>query len=118
MKKIEEQIIKTFKAQCNNNNYNTEITLSPHDRVEGYAHDIVIYRLDDRAIFRYESKEQRFSFTLAGYNTPDTRSRLKALLGSFCNVLFFQKQGKVYLSDNGIKIGIDVNTWYQFKLRR
>ena len=117
MKKIEEQIIKTFRtAQCNND-YNTEITLSPRDRVEGYARDIVIYRLDDRAIFRYEPKEQRFSFSLCSYNTPTTRSRLKALLGSFCNVRFFQKQGKVYLSDNGVKIGIDVDSLYQFKLR-
>ena len=117
MKKIEEQIIKTFRTQFNNN-YNTEITLSPHDIVEGYAQDIVIYRLDGRAIFRYEPKTQRFSFTLAGYNTSTTRSRLKALLGSLCKVQLYMKQGKIYLSDNGVKMGIADNTWYLFKLRK
>lgn len=117
MKKIEEQIIKTFGAQFNNN-YNMEITLSPHDKVEGYAQDIVIYRLDDKAIFRYEPKEKRFSFTLAGNNTPTTRSRLRALLGYFCNVLLLVKQGKLYLVDNDAKMKIDTNTWYLFKLRK
>ena len=118
MKKIEEQICKSFERRCNDCDFSLEVVLSSRDRVEGYARDIVIYRIDDKAIFRYEPKEQRFSFTLAGYNTITTRSRLRALLGYFCKVQLYMKQGKVYLVDNGAKIEIDPNTWYLFKLRK
>lgn len=117
MEKIEEQIIKAFEARCND--YLTcEVVLSSRDSVEGYNNDIIIYRLDNNAIFRYEPKEKRFSFTLACYNTPTTRSRLRALLGYFCNVQLYMKQGKVYLVDNDAKIEIGINTWYEFKLRK
>ena len=117
MKKIEAQICETFESVIQNP-ISEDFKLSSRDRVEGYARDIVIYRIDDKAILRYEPKEQRFSFTLAGYNTPTTRSRLRALLGYFCNVQLYMKQGKVYLVDNGAKMEIDPNTWYLFKLRK
>ena len=118
MKKIEQKICKAL-APSAVYKHDEEFKLSPYDRV---VRDRIFkssyYYLHDSCIFWYSQNRQQFGFSLRGYNTPTARSRLKALLGSFCNVLFFQKQGKVYLSDNGVKMGINDNTWYQFKLRR
>ena len=116
MKKIEEQIIKTFEKRCNDCAYSIQVFLTSRDIVEGYARDIVIYRLDDKPIFRYEPKKQRFSFSLEGYNTPTTRSRLRALLGYFCQAQLYMKQGKVFLETrNGKKYKIDTNVLVDLK---
>ena len=116
MKKIEQQICEAFNAAIHNVGGGSK--LSESDRV---AHHLIFksdyYYHHDSCIFWYNHKQQRFGFSLRGYNTVTTRSRLRALLDYFCDSDLYMKQGKVYLEQDGKKHEVDANGIYFIERR-
>ena len=115
MKKIEEQIIKAFGPKVYL--HDKEFKLSSRDEV---VHDRAFkssyYWLHDNCIFWYSQNRQQFGFSLRGDNTVITRSRLRALLGYFCNAQLYMKNGILYFVTNGNKHEIDPNGIYAIGL--
>lgn len=68
MRKIEKEMLAAVEQVKNYANGNTTVRVAENE-IRVYLHSNLIYK---------ETHEGRF-FTLAGWNTPTTRSRLKAL---------------------------------------
>lgn len=78
MRKIEENMVEAVKKRQNWKSGNTEVTvcLKPLNQIviKVYLHGNEIYSL-----YEYEDGTQLIYFSLAGWNTVTTRSRLRAL---------------------------------------
>lgn len=78
MRKIEEQMVAAIKARKNFKSGNTEVTMTRNEYLGTctamvYLHDNLIAKI----LFKPENVEAQF--TMAGWNTNTTRSRLNAL---------------------------------------
>ena len=102
MRKIEKEMLA---AVCEHRNWNCGNTIVTCEN------NVVCVYLHGNLIYEDDMDERRESFTLAGWNTPTTRSRLRALGADIC-----QKNGKIYASKGSRKheIEIDKNSWYNF----
>lgn len=101
MRKIEKAMLAAVCERRSWSNGNTAVQVS-NDKVRVLLHGNLIY----------ECNGVEESFTLAGWDTTTTCSRLRAL-----GVRIFHKNGKPYASKcsslaNAIEI--DVNAWYNF----
>jgi hypothetical protein len=118
MRKIEKQIIEAIKAR-------KTVRLSARDlvRVENVSENPdckrVIYSLWGHDIFRAlvedDGSVYGMSFTLSGYPTVTTRSRLNALLGAFygaCARVYQKNYAQHWAIDD---TQVDENTWYFVK---
>jgi hypothetical protein len=84
MRVIEKQMIEAVKAGKNWLNGNTRVH---HDPVVGGC-EVEVYlhgNLIAKRFFRGEDKPGEWKITLAGWNTPTTRSRLNALIQEFAS---------------------------------
>lgn len=82
MRVIEKQMIEAIKAGKNWLSGNTRVR---HDPVVGGC-EVEVYlhgNLIAKRFFRGEDKPGKWQVTLAGWNTPTTRSRLTALCQAF-----------------------------------
>ena len=99
MRKIEEAMCAAVKERRYWKSGNTEVNVR-YDYL-GSVH--IEVRLFDNLIWKYNGAEDLTEFTLAGWNTNTTRSRLNAL-----GVGVYQKKGLPMC--NGKEIG--ENEWY------
>ena len=100
--KIEKQICGACDSAMHNHCDGAKLS----SRDEVVFHSVfksVYYYLHGNCIFWYNQKQQQFGFSLRGYNTVTTRSRLRALLGYFFNSDLYMRKGKIYVShENGV----------------
>ena len=75
MRKIEEAMCAAVKERKYWKSGNTEVNV----RIDTYGYTHVEVRLHGNMIWRYNEAEDMTEFTLAGWNTQTTRSRLNAL---------------------------------------
>jgi hypothetical protein len=106
MRVIEKQMIEAIKAGKNWLNGNTRVR---HDPVVGGC-EVEVYlhgNLIAKRFFRGEDKPGEWQITLAGWNTPTTRSRLNALIkefGTMDGISTFKGQAMLYRAgpDNAV----------------
>ena len=95
MRQIEKEMLRAVEKRANWHNANTETRI-----VGGVLH----VTLHGNCIARFFENGEKY-FTLAGWNTPTTRSRLNALgVGVSCRNFEPYANGKK----------IDANKWYAF----
>lgn len=112
MKKIEAQICESFDSVIHNP-ISEHLKLSTRDNIK-HGCLTTEYYLHNELVFWYIPALYQFRFSLRGYNTPTTRSRLRALLSYFCLAKqLYMKQGTVYLETfDGEKHELDLNGIY------
>ena len=101
MRKIEEAMLKAIDSEKSWHDGNTSVIVRPDSDGENE----IIITLHGNEIAR--SVKRKWSVTLAGWNTPTTRSRHKALR-SVTGMSFSQKDWLSYL--NGVFV--DPYRWY------
>lgn len=100
MKKITEQATKAFYNFEEFKQSNTH-TIVKNDSIELY--------LFNNLIASKQRNTANISFTLAGYNTPTTKERLRGL-----DVPLYTKKGDVYIKLIDKDILIDINKTYNY----
>ena len=112
MRKIEKQICESFDSM-KNKRVDCKRKLSSRDYVE---HDCFTtdYYLHEELVVWYFPAKYQFRFSLRGYNTLTTRSRLRAFLRYFCLAQqLYMKKGKLYLETfDGVHHEVDPNGIY------
>jgi hypothetical protein len=93
MKQIEKQMLAAVKERRNWRSGNTEVSV----RTDIYGCSHIEVRLHDNLIFKQNDAEDSAEFTLAGWNTNTTRSRLRALGVDVC-----QKDYRAYYKNRFI----------------
>lgn len=113
MRKVQKDMMAAILARKAWQGGNTVITVS----TLAHFSTICVY-LHGHLIAEIRSAVDTVRFSLAGWNTPTTRSRLnpiiKCLLGLDSGV--FQKDGAPMLMRNGIAGEIDAHEWYEFPI--
>ena len=105
MRTIEKNIINHLSAGAGSH------SLSMRDLVEvSESGNIKRVYLWNHNIFSIEYG--RVIFSLCGWNTTTTKSRLNALLGHYCNAGITQKNYELFYCHNGVKTPIDSNKRY------
>lgn len=98
MKKIEQKMIKAIRSRCPATIGNTTVARSysnPDNGTAVYLHGNHIATLTDTSV----------RFTLAGWNTVTTRSRVNALLSAFAPAYRVSTQrGQAYLYKAGARV--------------
>ena len=110
MRTVEEKIIETLNG-CNGEGVKN---LSCRDCVVVYG-NMKNYYLWKSLIFWCNDAENVYYFSARGYNSQTTKSRLNAILGSFCNAGIYQKDCNWFLDWNGKKYPIDSNSIFMLK---
>ena len=93
MRQIEKQMLAAVKERRNWRSGNTEVTV----RTDIYGCNHIEVRLHDNLIFKQNDAEDSAEFTLAGWNTPTTRSRLRAL-----GIKVYQRDFSAYYNERFI----------------
>lgn len=105
MRKIDEQMVDAVLERCNWKSDNTEVQVSASGVVEVRLHGNLIARLTDG----------EWEYTLAGWNTSTTRSRLSALLRALlpgcCGVGTKKGQANIVYRD-GTLVPISSREWF------
>lgn len=102
MRKIDEAMCEAVKEHRYWKSGNTEVNV----RVDMYGNEHIEVRLHDNLIWKYSEAEDMTEFTLAGWDTPTTRTRLRALGVNLARV-----GGVTYYGG----VAIDRKTWYELK---
>lgn len=97
MRKIEKEMIAAIAAGKNFNKGNTSV-LVINQLIEVYLHGNLIARQD-----KADAQNPNMRFTLAGWNTPTTRSRLNAL-----GAKVYTRKGQAYA--NGF--AVESTDWF------
>lgn len=106
MRTIEKNIITTIQ-----NKRAGVYNLSMRDRVEINDDEMRVY-LWNHLIYSINRKDNTVIFSLCGWNSTTTKSRLNALLGYCFGAGITQKNYNLFFVINGKKTAIDSNSIY------
>ena len=109
MRTIEEKIIETLNG-CNGEGLKK---LSCRDCVEVNG-GTKKYYLWNNLIF-WNDAENIYYFSARGYNSQTTKSRLNAVLWSFCNAVIYQKNWEWFLLWRNKKYSVDSDSIFMLK---
>lgn len=111
MRKIEQEMLYAIRQKKNWQNGNTRVEHTEDGRTLVYLHSNLIAELTPREFWA-----SQLSITLAGWNTPTTRSRLTAIVQarypSYCRGVG-TKLGQAYIAYANFTRPIDDNEWVQ-----
>jgi hypothetical protein len=104
MRKVEQEMIAAIRARKSRDTDNTRVECGPVIRVYLFGNLI--------AEFAKPETHSGLRFTLAGWNTNTTRSRVKALLQEFAvNATVYTREGDAYFSQCGQEREIGNSEW-------
>lgn len=109
MKAIEKKIIETIRAKESK-------TLSCRDSVVIVESTVKVY-LWDSCIFSI-NKDRTILFSFCNWNTSTTKSRINALLQTFCEAKVIQKNYNLFVVAPWIDGKIEINAYDSFKIKR
>ena len=94
MRKIEQQMIQAIENQSDWRLDNTQVISSvfEHDNTEIYRITVILHGSPIATLNKRE-----LEFSPCGWCTPTTKSRLNALLQTYCNASIYQKNKRWYL---------------------
>lgn len=108
MRKISEKIIEKMSEGTQG-----QFTLSVRDALIVNEHSATVL-LWGNPIFKVDRKEEKFFFSLCGYDTQTTTTRLNDLLGHFLNAKLFHKNSELFIRlQNGEIEKINSKSVYQ-----
>ena len=102
MRKIDKDMSAAVKERRYLKSGNTEVNV----RLDMYGHEHIEVRLHGNMIWRWNKAEDMTEFTLAGWDTLTTRTRLRSL-----GVCIERRGGNSYF--NGIIL--DEDEWYEIR---
>ena len=109
MRTIEEKIIETLNG-CNGEGVKN---MSCRDCVEVNG-GTKKYYLWNSLLF-WNDAENNYYFSARGYNSQTTKSRLNAVLWSFCNAVIYQKNWEWFLLWRNKKYSVDSDSIFMLK---
>ena len=116
MRKIEKNIIQVLE-ELKDANYMAwdNFSLSVRDSIYK-DRETIRYKLWNNTIYEYNRKENAYYFSLCGYSTSTTKSRLNAIFSYFNLGGLYQKNYIVYWVNGATKIEVDTSKKYKIVL--
>ena len=113
MRAIEKNIIKVLE-ELKDADYMAwnNCSLSVRDSIYK-DRETMRYKLWNNIIFEYNRKENTYYFSLCGYSTHTTKSRLNAIFNYFNLGGLYQKNYVVYWNNGSTKIEVDTSKKYE-----
>ena len=113
MRAIEKNIIQVLE-ELKDANYMAwdNFSLSVRDSIYK-DRETLKYKLWNNIIFGYNRKENTYYFSVFGYSTNTTKSRLNAIFNHFNLGGFYQKNYVIYWNNGSTKIEVDINKKYK-----